>query len=99
MLERQIRVKTRTSKFATFALSLTFAFGALGFTHGTVHAQTAANHANPYPTGTSAYWAGQNRPDLPANLGEAKYWAKHAASQGWPVDQHPRIGDIAVFQP
>lgn len=55
--------------------------------------------ANPYPYPKSTYWAWQNRPDLPANLGEAKDWAVNAEAQGWPVSNYPRKGDIAVLQP
>jgi surface antigen len=55
--------------------------------------------ANPYPQGTATYWAWQNRPDLPGNLGEARKWNDNAAAQGWPVGPYPRTGDVAVFEP
>lgn len=54
---------------------------------------------NPYPFGQPAYWAWQNRPDLPANLGEPRNWDDNAGAQGWPVGPYPRTGDIAVFEP
>jgi len=43
-------------------------------------------------------YAHQKRPDLPA-LGIAKYWAENASNSGFPVDNTPKAGDIAVFQP
>ncbi|MFL5733078.1 MAG: CHAP domain-containing protein [Chloroflexia bacterium] len=60
---------------------------------------TAAPGANPYPYGSSTYWAWQNRTDLPGNLGEAKSWDNNGAAQGWPVGSYPRTGDVAVFEP
>ena len=60
---------------------------------------SAERGPNPYPFGKSTYWAWQNRPDLPANLGAAKDWNDNAALQGWPVSAFPRTGDIAVFEP
>lgn len=54
---------------------------------------------NPYPYGKSTYWAWQNRPDMPADLGLPKDWDDNAAKQGWPVSNYPRKGDIAVFEP
>ncbi len=54
--------------------------------------------ANPYPYPHSTYWAWQNRPDLPANLGPAVNWNDAALAQGWPVGQYPRKGDIAVLE-
>src|SRR3954447_510418 len=60
---------------------------------------TAAPGTNPYPYGSSTYWAWQNRPDLPGNLGEAKSWDNNGAAQGWPVGSYPRTGDVAVFEP
>ncbi len=62
-------------------------------------AEAAGYPGNPYPQGKSTYWAWQNRPDLPANLGEARDWSSNAALQGWPVSRYPRKGDIAVFSP
>jgi surface antigen len=58
-----------------------------------------AQTGNPYPYGQSTYWAWQNRPDLPADLGVAADWAKNALAAGFPVSEYPRRGDIAVFQP
>lgn len=54
--------------------------------------------ANPYPYPKSTYWAWQNRPDLPDNLGEAASWNDNALAQGWPVGPYPRKGDIAVLE-
>src|SRR5262249_29458735 len=54
---------------------------------------------NPYPFGQPTFWAWQNRPDLPSNLGAPKDWDENAAAQGWPVSAYPRTGDIAVFGP
>jgi surface antigen len=62
-----------------------------------VHAQTA--RTNPYPAGTSQYWAWQNRPDLPGNLGAPYAWADNAEQQGFPISEYPRRGDVAVFGP
>jgi surface antigen len=53
---------------------------------------------NPYPFGKSTYWAWQNRPDLPGNLGDAKSWDNNALAAGFPVSEYPRRGDIAVFE-
>ncbi len=73
---------------------------AVGAGGGPGRASAAANPANnPYPYAKSGYWAWQNRPDLPANLGLPKDWADNASRQGWPVGPYPRHGDIAVFQP
>jgi surface antigen len=63
----------------------------------TATAQSPAN--NPYPAGTPQYWAWQNRPDLPANLGVPFAWADNAEQQGFPVSEYPRRGDVAVFAP
>ena len=61
-------------------------------------ANAAPGGANPYPYPRSTYWAWQNRPDLPATLGEPAAWNDNAQSQGWPVGPYPRQGDIAVFE-
>lgn len=89
-------VGIRASKTVALGLSLVFATGIFSFTH---HSALAQHTPNPYPFGKSTYWAWQNRPDLPANLGEAKDWSQNAAAQGWPIGPYPRTGDIAVFQP
>ena len=60
---------------------------------------TGETGKNPYPFGKSTYWAWQNRPDLPGNLGEAKDWDNNALAAGFPVSEYPRRGDIAVFEP
>ncbi|HKP51533.1 MAG TPA: CHAP domain-containing protein [Chloroflexia bacterium] len=54
---------------------------------------------NPYPYPKATYWAWQNRPDLPGDLGEAVAWNDNALAQGWPVGPYPRKGDVAVFEP
>ncbi len=54
---------------------------------------------NPYPYPKATYWAWQNRPDLPGNLGEAASWNDNVLAQGWPVGPYPRKGDVAVFEP
>jgi surface antigen len=57
---------------------------------------TPAN--NPYPPHKPAFWAWQNRTDLPTNLGEPKEWDNAASAQGWPVGRYPRQRSIAVFE-
>ena len=54
---------------------------------------------NPYPYPKATYWAWQNRPDLPGDLGEAASWNDNALAQGWPVGPYPRNGDVAVLEP
>jgi surface antigen len=78
------------------AVAVVAALGA-GIVTG-AHAAPNSN-GNPYPYGKSGYWAWQNRPDLPADLGLPKDWTANAAKEGWPVSDYPRHGDIAVFQP
>jgi surface antigen len=58
-----------------------------------------ASGQNPYPVGKSTYWAWQNRPDLPAGLGEAHAWDDAARARGWPVTAYPRPGAVAVHEP
>ncbi|MGA7732334.1 MAG: CHAP domain-containing protein [Chloroflexia bacterium] len=82
-------------KLVLATMSITFI--ALGV--GTSYAQTSGGRTNPYPYGTQQYWAWQNRPDLPANLGEPYAWNDNAGRQGWPVSDYPRRGDVAVFEP
>ncbi len=55
--------------------------------------------ANPYAGGGCTAWAWANRPDLPGNLGNARYWGANAARAGFPVDNTPQVGSIAVYQP
>ena len=82
-------------KLALATMSITFiALGA-----GTAQAQTTGGRNNPYPYGTQQYWAWQNRPDLPGNLGEPYAWNDNAGRQGWPISAYPRRGDVAVFEP
>ena len=52
-----------------------------------------------YPYCSCTGYASSMRPDLPQNLGNAKDWARNAATQGFSVDGTPRVGDIAVFPP
>ena len=59
----------------------------------------SASGQNPYPVGKSTYWAWQNRPDLPADLGDARAWDDSARALGWPVSTYPRPGAIAVHEP
>jgi surface antigen len=54
---------------------------------------------NPYAGGGCTAWAWANRPDLPGNLGNARYWAANAARDGFPVNSTPEVGAIAVYQP
>lgn len=83
-------------KAALAAMSI--AFIALGVS--SAHAQTTpGGRTNPYPYGTQQYWAWQNRPDLPANLGEPFAWNDNAGKLGWPVSAYPRRGDVAVYEP
>lgn len=86
--------------FVRIALAGAVVVAALGSSGipGSSYAATNSN-GNPYPYAKSTYWAWQNRPDLPANLGLPKEWDTNAAAQGWPVSNYPRKGDIAVFEP
>jgi surface antigen len=54
---------------------------------------------NPYAGGGCTSWAWANRPDLPAHLGDARFWATNAARAGFPVNNTPEAGAIAVYQP
>lgn len=83
----------RTGKVGLLVAGLAFALAMPGL------GVAKAAGANTYPFGKSTYWAWQNRPDLPANLGEAMNWGSNSAAQGWPVGPYPRTGDIAVFEP
>ena len=80
-------------RIALAAISLPLVFACIT----TVHAQ--AGRTNPYPSGSSQYWAWQNRPDLPGNLGAPYAWAANAEQQGFPISEYPRRGDVAVFDP
>src|SRR4051794_11034161 len=83
-------------KLVLSVLVATFALGGALAQVTTTHAQAGSN---PYPVGSSTFWAWQNRPDLPADLGEARNWDEAAGARGWPVDASPRLYDIAVFEP
>jgi surface antigen len=89
--------RSNIRKIALICWSLALATASIYFVAGA--AVAAGTTQNPYPYGQSTYWAWQNRPDLPANLGEAKDWATHAQAAGFPVSEYPRRGDIAVFEP
>lgn len=51
---------------------------------------------NGYGWGQCTSWAWYKRQDLPAQLGDAKYWAYNAAAKGFPVDNVP--APDAIFQ-
>ncbi len=90
-------LRDKWKKRSAVALVAMIAVGAVGSSSGPAIASGPGNNPYPYPKPT--YWAWQNRPDLPANLGQAKDWDNNAEAQGWPVGQYPRRGDIAVFEP
>jgi surface antigen len=91
-------MRAGVKKIVFAGLGLAVALGGFGGTLGSVKA-AGEQGRNPYPYGKSTYWAWQNRPDLPANLGEAKDWDNNARGQGWPMSEYPRRGDIAVLEP
>ncbi len=94
-------LRARIEKIATIIMTAAVALGASGALSVAVSVEAAPPNStqNPYPYAQSTYWAWQNRPDLPANLGLPKEWDDNAAKQGWPVSSYPRKGDIAVFEP
>lgn len=51
---------------------------------------------NTYAFGNCTHYAKQRRPDLPNNLGHAKYWASQAAAQGIATGSTPQVGAIGV---
>jgi len=63
----------------------------------------AANSAAPaavvntYPYGQCTYFAKAMRTDIGNHWGNARYWAAAARRNGFPVDGHPRVGDVVVF--
>ena len=87
-----LRGKIRKVLFVGWSMAL-----AVGGLHSVAGA-AGETGKNPYPFGKSTYWAWQNRPDLPATLGDAKNWDNNARSAGFPVSEYPRRGDIAVFE-
>ncbi|MEO8287573.1 MAG: CHAP domain-containing protein [Chloroflexota bacterium] len=89
------RLRSNLKKMIFIGWGVALAVGGLN----TVASAAGEQGKNPYPFGKSTYWAWQNRPDLPASLGEAKDWNDRARSAGWPVTEYPRRGDIAVFEP
>lgn len=92
-------MRARLEELLVMVLGATLIAATLWTAPTTAGAEAAGYPSNPYPPDKSTYWAWQNRPDLPANLGEAKDWGTNAALQGWPVSRYPRKGDIAVFGP
>jgi surface antigen len=90
-MKRGIRAQLRTLVLGACAAAV--AVGTFG------PGQAAAAQTNPYPAGKSTHWAWQNRPDLPADLGDAKDWDNNARAQGWPVSEYPRKGAVAVIEP
>lgn len=94
-------LRSKIAKIIVAGWSVALVFGSISVILGATNAQAQAQagRANPYPYGKSTYWAWQNRPDLPANLGEAKAWNDSARSQGWPVSEYPRWGDVVVLEP
>ena len=57
---------------------------------------------NPFPYGQCTYWAYEKRPDiydhhLPSAISwDGGAWAENARAEGYPVDDNPQPGDIAV---
>lgn len=51
---------------------------------------------NRYAYGWCTWYAWNQRPDLPSNMGNARNWANAARNAGFPVDRSPRAGDIFV---
>jgi hypothetical protein len=56
----------------------------------------APSDAEAYDEGFCTEHASRMRPDLP-DLGDAYHWGQGAREAGFPVDDRPRRGDIAVF--
>ena len=56
----------------------------------------AAQYAkgNKYAYGWCTWYAWNQRPDLPSNMGNARNWGSAARSAGFPVDGSPRAGDV-----
>lgn len=94
MIQQQLRSSGKRALWLGVVLSVGASLAA-----APPHMASAQSAANPYPAGTSTYWAWQNRPDLPTSLGEAKDWARNAAGLGWPVTPYPRPYSIAVYPP
>jgi surface antigen len=67
--------------------------------HRLADANNGKGAGNPYAGGGCTAWAWANRPDLPGNLGNALTWGDRAARAGFPVDNRPEVGAIAVYQP
>jgi surface antigen len=92
-MKESLRGKVKKIMLVCWSLALALA------TFHSVASAAGETGKNPYPFGKSTYWAWQNRPDLPGNLGEAKDWDSNALAAGFPVSEYPRRGDIAVFEP
>jgi surface antigen len=89
-------LRCKAVRFFLAIASAALVWGSTG--HPAVAGAASGTDVNPYPYPKSTYWAWQNRPDLPANLGEAGLWNDNAVAQGWPVGPYPRKGDIAVLE-
>jgi surface antigen len=94
MIKELVREQIKSVLLIGLALALT-----IGMLYVMTGVAKAAGTTNPYPYGQSTYWAWQNRPDLPGNLGPAVNWDSGAVRQGFPVGPYPRKGDVAVFKP
>ena len=53
-----------------------------------------SSSGNGYTAGYCTWYAKNKRPDLPNNLGDARYWVSRAAAQGIPTGSTPRAGAI-----
>src|SRR6188508_2519112 len=91
-------MKSRDQKRFAKSVLVVLAFVASLAGWNSPNSSSATPATNPYPYPRSTYWAWQNRPDLPVNLGEAAAWNDNAQAQGWPVGPYPRRGDVAVFE-
>ena len=49
---------------------------------------------NRYAYGWCTWYAWNQRPDLPSNMGNARNWGSAARGAGFPVDGSPRAGDV-----
>lgn len=51
---------------------------------------------NPYSAGNCTWYAKDQRPDMPNNLGNADTWFSNAANQGMAVGYTPQVGAVAA---
>lgn len=58
--------------------------------------RTTYDPSNLYAPGYCTYYAKQQRPDMPNNLGNADTWYANAAAQGFAVGYTPRVGAVAA---